>query len=149
MQQAPRMGASFSADTSDRLDSGSGMPFDPVNNVPLNPSGTEAFNQAKKMAPDNGSQGELTTDSARKAVEDALNGAPFDPAGHPEERAGAQPMGPQLHQPPKYDDGTPSLDLPGGPAAPPTTPPPPLGPFPPDQAAPPPGPPPFMPPPRL
>ena len=151
LKQPPRMGASFSADTSDRLDGDSGMPFDPVNNVTLNPSGTEAFNQAKQMAPPTapGNQkGELTPDSARQAVEDAFNGVPFDPAGHPEERAGAQAMGPELH-PPQYDNATPSLNLPTSPGAPPATPPPPPGQAPPEQAPPPPGPPPFMPPPSL
>jgi hypothetical protein len=180
LRQPPHLGASFSADTNEGWGGGgsNNALVDPVNNVPLNPQGGEAYSQAKQMAPpaphqspldqllaNNGapapatapapaSQDGLTEASARAAVENAFSGAPFNPANNPQTGVGATPLGPQLHQPPTqppaYDDATPSLNLPVPPAgAPPITSPPPPAAAPPPPAPPPPGPPPFMPPPSL
>ena len=41
-----------------------------------------------------------TVDSARNAVDNALAGTPFDPAGHPAAGLGAQPLSQPLHQTP-------------------------------------------------
>jgi hypothetical protein len=114
----------------------------------MSPNADPAFGAPKTMHRPPAEPGALTPESARQAVESAFGSVPFDPAGHPEERSGAEPMGPVLHQPPAYENGTPSLNLPGTPGdtAPPV-PPPPM--TPPEQAAPPPTPPPLMPPPSL
>jgi len=182
LRQPPRMSSSFSADTSNGGGPGSepSMLVDPVNNVPLNPQGGESYSQARQMAPPPPSQnpidqmlanasaatpapapGDLTEESARQAVENAFSGAPFDPAGHPQQNVGAMPMGPELHQPPAevvaqpptqppaYDNATPSLNLPMPPPGPPPVAPPPPNNMPPPAVPPPPGPPPFMPPPSL
>jgi hypothetical protein len=179
LSQPPIMGASFSADTSSGWGSGGNMSVDPVNNLPINPQGAESFSQAKQVTPppvqmspveqllkEQGQHasppgsvppvqpGDLTPESARQAVESAYNTVPFNPANNPQQNTGANPMGPELHQPPvqppAYDNGTPSLNLPpppgGTPAAPP---PPPPAQAPPPPAPPPPAPPPFMPPPSL
>jgi hypothetical protein len=171
MRQAPHMGASFSADTGGGIGTGSNMNVDPVNNVPMNPSGGESYSQAREVAPPSNYQnpldkilaaqgqapisagapvpppaqqqsGSLTPETARQAVEDAYNTVPFNPANNPQQSVGAAPMGPVIHQPPAYDNGTPSLNLPTPPGGAPVVPPPPLTP-------PPPTPPPFMPPPSL
>jgi hypothetical protein len=175
------MGAAFSADTSDGIGSGSNLNVDPVNNVGLNPQGAESYSQAKQVppplphlsaieqavsaagqpaAPVMGPPplpGELTTESARQAVESAFNSVPFNPANNPEVGIGATPMGPQMHQPPPqapvqppvYDTGTPSLSLPPVPNGMPMMQPPPDQAPPPPATPPPPTPPPFMPPPTL
>jgi hypothetical protein len=173
LRQPPRMGASFSADTNDSWGGGSNLNVDPVNNVPLNPQGGESYSQAKQVStpaphaspldqvlggqgqpqvPTGMPPGELTPESARQAVENAFNAVPFDPAHNPQVAQGSTPMGPVLHQPPAYDNTTPSLNLPtaapGAPVPPPLSPPPSNVP-PPAPAPPPPGPPPFMPPPTL
>jgi hypothetical protein len=148
LRQPPSMGASFSADTNDGWGGGSNnIPVDPVNNIPMSPNANPAFGAPKTVNRPQAEPGALTPESARQAVESAFSSVPFDPAGHPEERSGAESMGPPLH-PPAYGDGTPSLKLPGTPgnSAPPV---PPLPMTPPEQAPPPPGPPPFMPPPSL
>jgi hypothetical protein len=144
----PHMGVSFSADTNNGWGGGaSNLPVDPVNNIPMNPAGSTSFGQAKKVAPPPPDPGALTPESARQAVENAFNSMPFDPAHNPREDHGAQSIGPELH-PPAYENGTPSLNLPGVEGAAPDMPPPPPNP-PGPGAPPPPAPPPFLPPPSL
>jgi hypothetical protein len=176
LRQAPHLGASFSADTGGGIGTGSNMNVDPVNNVPMNPSGGESYSQAREVAPPSNYQnpldkilaaqgqapistgapapaqaqqqaGSLTPETARQAVEDAYNTVPFNPANNPQQSVGAEPMGPVIHQPPPYDNGTPSLNLPTPPGAVPVAPPPAQAP--PPLTPPPPTPPPFMPPPTL
>jgi hypothetical protein len=175
MSQAPHLGASFSADTGAGLTGGGDMNVDPISNLPINPQGGESYSQARNVPPPAAyqspldkvlsSQGQapmsasapvpppqspntLTPETARQAVEDAYNTVPFNPANNPQQSVGSVPMGPPvMHQPPAYDNGTPSLNLPTPPGAAPLPPPPAQAPPPP--APPPPAPPPFMPPPSL
>jgi hypothetical protein len=173
LRKPPRLGASFSADTDGGRAEGGNLNVDPVNNVGMNPQGGESYARAKQVpppplhaspldqamagmgqpaAPAMGPPslpGELTTDSARQAVESAYNSVPFNPANNPQEGIGATPMGPQIHQPPAYDNGTPSLSLPPVPNGMPLMQPPPDQAPPPPSTPPPPAPPPFMPPPTL
>jgi hypothetical protein len=176
LRQAPHLGASFSADTGGGIGTVSNMNVDPVNNVPMNPSGGESYSQARQVAPPSNYQNpldkilagqgqapapasapppqpqqqsaSLTPETARQAVEDAYNTVPFNPANNPQQSVGSAPMGPVIHQPPAYDNGTPSLNLPTPPGGAPVVPPPPAQ-APPPLTPPPPTPPPFMPPPTL
>jgi hypothetical protein len=150
LQRATGIGAAFSADTT-QGSGGGDVNVDPVNNgvsgghsefsmhskvvapppphlTPLdqllatqNPGiATPPPMSASGGAP---SSSDLTTDSARQAVENAYASVPFNPDLNPSAAVIAQPQETEMHQPPPEQNGTPSLNLPNSPI-PPTAPPP-------------------------
>jgi hypothetical protein len=116
-------------------------PLDPLNNAssstssefgsaPVTHSPEESqnnFGQGHKIAPPSEPQaqpsplGITSVDNARSAVESAISGAPFEPAGAPVQSLNAQPLGQPIHHeapptapnlPPMKNSDTPMLVLP-------------------------------------
>jgi hypothetical protein len=70
--------------------------------VPADPLGRNSVANEALMGPERVVKppGAPTIDTARSAVDSALAGTPFDPAGHPAASLGAQPLSQPLHQNP-------------------------------------------------
>ncbi len=135
----PAMSSAFTADTQN----GGLDPEVSIDPLGSNEQSDAIYKPSQIIKPTHPSDGS-SLDSARNAVEGALDSAPFDPAAAgPVEALNAQPVGPELHGSTADSDDTPSLDLPAngngeisastsagqseddpGPAAPPPVPPP-------------------------
>ena len=89
----PAINPPFTADTAPEWDGRN----ESMSNDPLSDSSKadEPFGLGKSVNPTQ------AMDSARSAVDSALTGAPFDPAGHPVIGLGAQPLSQPLHQTPQ------------------------------------------------
>lgn len=87
----PAISPPFTADTKPQwYDPSNAVPTDPLNSAPR-PNDVLVDGEKNVQPPSVG------VDSARDAVNSALAGAPFDPAGHPAASLGAQPLSPSLH----------------------------------------------------
>lgn len=97
----PAISPPFTADTKPQwYDPNNTVPTDPLNSAPR-PNDVLVDHEAIVQPPmADGKAGSIGIDTARSAVDSALAGAPFDPAGHPAASLGAQPLSQPLHPAP-------------------------------------------------
>ncbi len=104
----PTINPPFTADTTPEWTDQSEVESSDPLSTPANPNDVLMGHEAVVQPPLT-----PTVNTARRAVDSALSGTPFDPAGHPAVSLGAQPLSQPLHQAPPPPVPPPLIPTPG------------------------------------